>query len=304
MSRHAADEWRSGSGLRGPHGRGARRHHRLSAPGRTGCARLPRRRERAAIAAQAEGRAFTLIELLVVIAIIALLLSLLTPALQQARALALDAKCRTNQHSLLAAMFLYTANNEDRLPLGAGYREPGADPYSTGYTHLLAPYLDYDAFVPEKLYYEGKWGAIASTGKKHVYEIFKCTSPTSVGHRYGIGGDYWAYFLTYTYNWIVMPNEYYISTIPEYQRKTLARLNPADATWVWACGASGDNSLGHRLHDAFRGCPTHDDFFDPDSDSLAVNWWAHFEGVNVSFADGHVGRHKMWENLSDLAEYP
>ena len=158
--------------------------------------------------------------------------------------------------------------------------------------------------MPDKLYYEGKWGAIASTGKKHVYDIFKCTSRTSVGSRYAIGGDYWAYFLTYTYNWIVMPNEFYISTVPQYQRKTLGRLSPASATWVWACSASGDNSLGHRILDPFRGCPDGDGWFDPDSDSLAVNWWAHFDGVNVGFADGHVGRHKTWENLSELAEYP
>jgi prepilin-type N-terminal cleavage/methylation domain-containing protein/prepilin-type processing-associated H-X9-DG protein len=250
-----------------------------------------------------ERAAFTLIELLVVIAIIALLLSLLTPSLQQARELALDAKCKTRQRALLAALFLYTSNNEDRLPLGAGPRAPGADNYSSGYTHLLAPHLNYDAFVPEKLYYEGKWGAIASTGKKHVYEIFKCTSRTSVGNRYNIGGDYWAYFLTYTYNWIVMPNEFYIRQSPQYKRKTLARLNPASATWVWACSASGDNSLGIPFYDPFRGCPTVSwfDAFDPDAGHLSVNWWAHFEGANVSFADGHVGRYEKWLDLSELA---
>ena len=245
-------------------------------------------------------KGFTLIELLVVIAIIALLLSLLTPALQQARDLARDAQCKTKQHSLLAALFLYTANSDDRLPLGAGYGIGDSDPYSSGYTHLLAPYLGYDSFVPEKLYYGGKWGAIASTGKKHVYDIFKCTSLTSVGNKNGLG-DYWAYFLSYTFNWHVMPNEFYISTVAQFQRKTLGQLGRAADTWAWACSASGDNSLGHGILSPFRGCPDGDAWFDPDSTSLAVNWWAHFEGVNASFVDGHVARHKMWENLSKLA---
>ena len=245
-------------------------------------------------------KGFTLIELLVVIAIIALLLSLLTPALQQARALALDAECKTRQHNLLAALFLYTSNNAGWLPLGAGYRIGDSDPYSTGCTHLLAPYLGYDSFVPEKLYCDGKWGCIGTKDGKHVYEIFKCTSPTSVGTKYGMG-IHWGHGLSYTYNWQVMPNEFYISTTAQFQRKTLAWLNPASATWAWACSANGDNSLGHPILDPFRGCPDGDAWFDPDSKSLAVNWWAHFEGVNVSFVDGHVARHKMWENLSKLA---
>lgn len=60
-------------------------------------------------------RAFTLIELLVVIAIIALLVSILLPALAAARKTARDAKCKSNVNQYVRGMFQYAIDFKDRV---------------------------------------------------------------------------------------------------------------------------------------------------------------------------------------------
>jgi len=103
----------------------------------------------------ARRRGFTLIELLVVIAIIGVLVSLLVPAVQQAREAARRAQCKNNLKQIGLALHNYHDTHKAFPPgalalsfAGAAYKTGDAEPSRTavaggwGWTVYILPFLD------------------------------------------------------------------------------------------------------------------------------------------------------------------
>ena len=87
----------------------------------SGIATLPTRNQKLAT----RNRGFTLIELLVVISIIAILVSILLPALAKARELANRAVCMANIRGIIQSMVTYAQSNNGVFPAVPGDRSAG-----------------------------------------------------------------------------------------------------------------------------------------------------------------------------------
>lgn len=108
-------------------------------------------------------KGFTLIELLVVIAIIALLLSILFPALRKVKEQAKAIICKNNQRQIILGVTSYATDNDDRLPPNTNRLGTSSPPTPTNW-HL-----------PHELnyHYSNSGGPISNPGEANYHYVGK-----------------------------------------------------------------------------------------------------------------------------------
>ena len=93
-------------------------------------------------------RGFTLVELLVVIGVIALLISILMPALKKARAAAYEVSCASNLRQLMMGVHFFANEHKGHLP-GGHYDRFNRDPEKRDWIFGDIPWGTLDDRVPE-----------------------------------------------------------------------------------------------------------------------------------------------------------
>ncbi len=136
-------------------------------------------------------RLFTLIELLVVVAIIAILASMLLPALSAAREAAKRVDCTNNYKSLAMATTLYTGDSDDFFPpaISRHNRSHEVTNLTRNWHHLIDVYID-NKLEPFTSTEPGGWPQVTTNAMCNKdYGIWHCATDMNVSIAWNYGGQ-------------------------------------------------------------------------------------------------------------------
>jgi len=216
-------------------------------------------------------RAFTLIELLVVIAIIAILASLLLPALSKAKAKGQATKCLSNLRQVAIAELLYAGDYSDKLPRTHTWNWPGVqtDPFqkpgiTSNWAQAIAPYLG---------------SAIATNA-----HVFTCPTTAFYGKVY-VGAwmnmDFQGYMMNGYLGWSRTVS---LSEVRQTSTTAMVGDSPVNTnTANYGLGQDGQDTPGSVGEYDWA-----DDFFAWRYVPITQNQGPHNRGININYVDGHA----------------
>lgn len=123
---------------------------------------------------------FTLIELLVTISVIAILVSLLLPAVQSAREAARRVQCRNNLKQIGLALHNFEGTYS-RFPASGFTKATTANPYGSyiSWRASVLPYLEQSAAFDDYRFDEHWWSDKNMAAGKHKLSVYQCPSVPS-----------------------------------------------------------------------------------------------------------------------------